>query len=359
MPVSISARGRLARLFFVPALSALALFSLFLVDLSRQQARAQDGGEVTVYSYRQPFLIRPLLNAFERDTGVNVNILFAKKGLVERVAIEGENSPADVILTVDIGRLTRGVEEGVTQSVSSPALEANIPAAYRDPEGHWFGLTRRARVVYASKERVADAGLTYESLAEPKWRGRICIRDGQHVYNVALFAAHLAHHGAAATRAWLQGLKANLARTPAGNDRAQVQGVFAGECDLAIGNTYYMGAMQTNEKKPEQQLWADSVRILFPVFEGGGTHVNLSGMMMARHAPNRDNALKLMEYLSGAQAQEIYAQVNFEYPVDESVPWSERTRSWGEFESDGLSLAELASHRKAASRLVDEVDFNQ
>ena len=335
--------------------SALALGLLCILP---QDALAQEG-EVTVYSYRQPFLIRPLLNAFEDDTGINVNILFAKQGLLERVAIEGANSPADVILTVDIGRLTQGVSEGITQSVSSSVLEGNIPAEYRDPQGHWFGLTRRARVAYASKERVGDGNLTYESLADSKWRGRICIRDGQHAYNVALFAAHLAHHGEAATRAWLQGIQFNLARSPAGNDRAQVKGVFAGECDIAIGNTYYMGAMQTNEEKPEQKQWADSVRIVFPVFEGGGTHVNLSGMMMAKHAPNRDNALRLMEYLSSAKAQEIYAKVNHEYPVDEDVSWSQRTRSWGEFESDDLTLAEIASNRKAASRLVDEVDFNR
>ena len=352
MPISIFSRRSLPRLCL-----AAALCLAFLPW--PQQVQAQDAGEVTVYSYRQPFLIRPLLDAFEAETGIKANILFAKQGLLERVVIEGRNSPADVILTVDIGRLTQGVSEGITQPVASPLLDANIPAAYRDPDGHWFGLTRRARVVYASKNRVAEESLTYESLAEPKWRGRICIRDGQHVYNIALFAAVLAHHGEEATRAWLRGLKANLARAPAGNDRAQVQGVFAGECDIAIGNTYYMGAMQTNDDKPEQKQWADSVRIIFPVFEAGGTHVNLSGMMMAKHAPNRDNALALMEYLSGAEAQEIYAQVNFEYPVGEDIPWSQRTRSWGEFESDHLTLAEIAANRKPASRLVDEVDFNQ
>ena len=346
---------KIASAFAVAVVSAVGFSPTFYSS----PAWAQDGGEVTVYSYRQPFLIRPLLNEFERDTGVNVNILFAKSGLLERVAIEGENSPADVILTVDIGRLTQGVSDGITQPVASAVLEGNIPAQYRDPDGHWFGLTRRARVVYASKERVSEARITYESLADEKWRERICIRDGQHVYNIALFAAVLAHHGEAAARAWLEGVRDNLARAPAGNDRAQVRGVFAGECDIAIGNTYYMGAMQTNDDKPEQKQWADSVRILFPTFEGGGTHVNLSGMMMARHAPNRKNALRLMEYLSGEGAQEIYAEVNFEYPVDAGVPWSERARSWGEFESDGLTLAEIAAHRKAASRLVDEVDFNR
>ena len=322
-------------------------------------AHAQGSGEVTIYSYRQPFLIRPLLDAFEAETGIKANVLFANKGLNERVKLEGRNSPADVILTVDIGRLTQAVEEDITQAVDSNILDANIPAIYRDPQGHWFGLTRRARIAYASKERVADDAISYEDLADARWRGRICIRDGQHAYNVALFAAFLSHHGKEKTRNWLDGLRSNLARSPVGNDRDQVKAVYAGQCDIAIGNTYYLGVMQTNDEKPQQKEWADSVRILFPTFENGGTHVNLSGMVMAKHAPNRANALRLMEFLSGEQAQQLYAEVNFEYPVEEGVAWSERTRSWGTFEADALSLEDIAAKRKDASRLVDEVDFNR
>lgn len=334
-------------------------FAMAFFCMSYTGARAQGSGEVTVYTYRQPFLIKPLLETFEEQTGIKANILFATAGLLERVKIEGVNSPADVILTVDIGRLTQAVEQGVTRSVSSTVLEANIPADYRDPEGHWFGLTRRARVAFVSRDRVVEEALTYESLADPEWRGRICTRDGQHAYNIALFAAFLVHHGTEKTRSWLEGLQANLARSPAGNDRDQVKSVHAGECDLAIGNTYYYGIMQTNNERPQQKEWARSVRILFPVFENGGTHVNLSGMVMAKHAPNAENARRLMEFLSGETAQQLYAQLNFEYPVGREVPWSERTLSWGTFTADALSLEDIAANRKAASLLVDEVDYNQ
>ena len=338
---------------------SLARFSLLSAIVVAAPAFAQESGEVTVYSYRQPFLIKPLLDAFTEETGIKTNFLFAGKGLLERVDLEGRNSPADVILTVDIGRLTQAVNQGITQPVASAVLEENIPAIYRDPRGHWFGLTRRARVAYASKDRVDRNGISYEDLADPEWKGRICIRDGQHAYNVALFAAFLEHHGRAKTQEWLEDVRDNLARSPVGNDREQVKAVFAGECDIAIGNTYYLGVMQTNDQEPEQKQWADSVRILFPTFENGGTHVNLSGMVMAKHAPNRGNALKLMEFLSSETAQQLYAQINFEYPVGEDVPWSERTRSWGSFRADDVALETIAKNRKAASRLVDEVDFNR
>lgn len=337
-------------------LAAGGMMALGAVFVSQFPARA--GNEVNVYSYRQPFLVKPLFDAFTEKTGIKVNTIFAKKGLIERMAQEGANSPADVVLTVDIGRLDKAVREGVTQPLHSPVLSADIPESYRDPEGGWFGLTRRARVVYASRERVKQDTITYEELADPKWRGRICIRSGQHVYNIALFASMIAHHGEAEARRWLQGLKSNLARKPSGNDRAQVKGIHSGECDLAIANTYYMGKMQTNDKQPEQKEWARAARILFPDSEGRGTHVNISGMALARHAPNRDNAVRLMEFLAGDEAQRIYAEVNFEYPVKPSVPWSERVRSWGEFKADPISLDRIASLRKRASELVDEVRFN-
>ncbi len=315
--------------------------------------------EVNVYSYRQPFLVKPLFDAFTEKTGVAVNVIFASKGLIERMAQEGASSPADILLTVDIGRLNKAVVEDVSQPVTSKTLEANIPAEYRDPKGNWFGLTRRARVAYVSKERVKDTAITYADLADPKWKGRICIRSGQHVYNLALFASIIAHEGEKQAIDWLKGLKANLARKPSGNDRAQVKGVFGGECDIAIGNTYYMGKMQTNTKQAEQQDWAKSVRIVFPSTEGRGTHVNLSGMVMAKHAPNRENALKLMEFLSSDDAQQIYAEVNFEYPVNPSVPWSDRVKSWGEFKPDSLSLAKIAELTGLASEIVDQVQFNE
>ena len=313
-------------------------------------------GEVNVYSYRQPELVKPLFDAFTEETGIRVNVAFLKKGMIERLKAEGARSPADLVFTVDISRLNAVVEAGLTQPVDSPVLQKNIPPAFRDPGNQWFGLTTRARVVFASKERVGEGEVTtYEDLADPKWKGRICSRAGTHTYNLALTAAYIAHNGEEAARDWLLGLKANLARKPQGNDRAQVKAVWSGECDIALGYTYYMGKMLTN---PEQKPWADSVRIVFPVFEGGGTHVNISGMAMTRAAPNRDEALRLMEFLSSPRAQAIYAEQNFEYPVLEGAALSDIVAAWGSFTPDDKNLIEIARLRKAALRITEEVQFD-
>jgi iron(III) transport system substrate-binding protein len=334
-------------------------FALFpLLACLAVPALAENPGEVNVYSYRQPYLIDPLLKDFTAKTGIKVNVIFAEKGLIERMAAEGRNSPADVLLTVDIGNLTQAVDAGVSQPIHSEALEAAIPDSYRDKDGQWFGLTRRARVVYASKDRVKLDHITYEDLADPKWRGKICVRSGQHSYNVALIASMIAHHGEKWTEQWLKDVKANLARKPAGDDRMQVKGVYSGECDLAIGNTYYMGAMLKNDKEPEQKAWANSVNMLFPNTEDRGTHVNISGAIVAKNAPHKDNAVKLIEFLASDQGQKDYAEVNNEYPVKDGVPWSALVQSWGYFNADPISLNELAVTRKKASELVDKVDFD-
>ncbi len=335
---------------------ALALLPLALT--LAYGAKAEDSREVNVYSYRQPYLIDPLFKDFTEKTGVKVNVIFAEKGLIERIGAEGRNSPADVLLTVDVGNLMQAKDAGIGQPIQSEALETAIPEAYRDKDGFWVGLTRRARVVYASKERVKLDEINYEDLADPKWRGKICIRSGQHVYNVALIASMLAAHGEAETEQWLKGLKANLARKPAGDDRMQVKGVYSGECDLAIGNTYYMGAMLKNEKEPEQKAWANSVNLLFPNTKGRGTHVNISGAVLAKHAPHKENALKLLEFLASDEGQKDYAEVNNEYPVKGGVPWSPMVQSWGSFKPDPISLNEIAALRKTASELVDKVGFD-
>ncbi|MBB4121398.1 Fe(3+) ABC transporter substrate-binding protein [Martelella radicis] len=314
--------------------------------------------DVNIYSYRQPELIAPLLEAFEAETGINTNVLFLDTGLVERVKAEGANSPVDVILTVDIGRLTEAKEAEVTQPVESEIINADIPEQFRDPDGNWFALTKRGRVVYASKDRIGQVPITYEELSDPKWKGAICIRDGQHPYNIALIASMIAHHGAAYTEEWLEGLKANLARRPNGNDRSQAKAIMSGECDIALGNTYYVGLMMTNDKEPEQKEWAAAIDILFPNAEDRGTHVNVSGMAMAKHAPHPENALKLMEFLASPEAQEIYAEQVFEYPVMPGAEASEIVQSFGEIHPDDLSLTEIADHRREASELVDKTGFN-
>ena len=316
------------------------------------------GDAVNVYSYRQPELIAPLLDAFTAQSGIKTNVLFLKKGLVDRVKAEGLNSPADVILTVDIGRLSGAKKAGITQGLDNATINGNIPAEYRDNTGHWFGVTTRARILFTSKERVTQKAITYEELADPKWKGRICTRSGQHAYNVALFASMIAHHGEEYTEKWLTGLKNNLARKPEGNDRAQAKAIFAGECDIGIANTYYMGKMIVNEKKPEQKEWAAAIKIIFPNVEGRGTHVNISGIAMAKNSPNPDNARKLMEFLSGGKAQEIYAEIVYEYPVKAGTKSSDLVSGFGQLKSDKLSLEDIAKNRKAASRLVDKVGYN-
>ncbi|WP_069095314.1 Fe(3+) ABC transporter substrate-binding protein [Methyloligella halotolerans] len=325
---------------------------------AEDHAAEDQGGEVNVYSYRQPELIEPLFERFTEETGIDVNVVFSGKGLIERIKQLGPAAQADLLLTVDIGNLDQAVAEGIAAPVTTETLEEAVPSEYRAEDGSWWGLTRRARVVYASKDRVDQDAITYEELAEPKWKNRICIRSGQHVYNVALVASMIARHGEEETKTWLEGVKANLARKPAGNDRLQVKGVYAGECDVAIGNTYYMGVMATNEEEPEQKEWADSVEILFPNSEGRGTHVNLSGAVIVKDAPHKENAIKLLEFLASEEGQALYAEMNHEYPVREGVRWSELVQSWGDFEADDLSLQEIAEHRERASELIDEVNFD-
>lgn len=320
---------------------------------------AYAGDSVNVYSYRQPELIKPLTDAFTKETGLKTNVLFLKKGLVQRMVAEGVNSPADIILTADIGRMQGAEDAGVTQSLVSELINKTVPANYRDPEGNWFGITTRARVVYASNERVSQDTITYEELADPKWKGKICIRSGQHAYNIALIASMIAHHGETKTQAWLTGFKENLARKPNGNDRAGAKSIFSGECDLAVGNTYYVGLMQTNEKSPEQKDWAKSIKVLFPNSADRGTHVNISGMALAKHAPNKANAVKFMEFLASAKAQQIYGQQVFEYPVAPGVEASSIVKAFGDIKPDTLPLADIAKNRKVASELVDKTGFNE
>ena len=313
--------------------------------------------DVNVYSYRLSELVKPLFDAFTAETDIKVNVQFLKKGLVEKLVAEGDRSPADVILTVDISRLNSVVEAGVTQPVASNVLNANIPSEFRDPDNQWFAITSRARIVYASKERVKNGEVTtYEDFADPKWKGRICTRSGTNAYNLALTSAVIANHGETAAKNWLEGVKGNLARKPQGNDRAQVKAIYAGECDISIGNTYYMAKMLSN---PDQVAWANSVRIVFPKFENGGTHMNVSGIAMTKSAPNKQNALKLMEWLSGDEAQKIYAEANGEYPINPKLSASKLVVSWGEFTPDDTPLIEIAKLRPASLKLTEIVAFDE
>nr|WP_261925039.1 Fe(3+) ABC transporter substrate-binding protein [Shewanella sp. NFH-SH190041] len=316
---------------------------------------AQATEKVTVYSYRQPFLIEPLLQDFTDKTGIDVELVFAKKGLTQRLAREGRLSPADLVLTSDFSRLMTLVERDLTSPVNSSVLQQNIPVQFRAGDNQWFALTMRVRNIYSSKTRLGKLAINYEDLANPEYKGKICSRSGKHPYNIALVASMIAHHGEAETKTWLTGLKANLARRPQGNDRAQVKAVEQGLCDLALGNSYYLGKMINN---PKQRAWADAVEINFPNQTGRGAHINVSGMALTKYAPNRPAAVKLMEYLASDRAQQRYAEANYEYPVKPGVTESALVASWGAFRPDNLPIQALADYHKAAVRLLDEVRFD-
>lgn len=312
--------------------------------------------EVNIYSYRQPELIAPLTEAFTKETGIAVNTVFLEKGMVERLQAEGDLSPADLILTVDISRLLEAVNAGVTQGVVTDTLTANVPAAFRDVEGQWYGLTTRGRIVYASKERVAEGEVTtYEDLADPKWKGRICTRSGSHPYTLGLLGAVVAKYGEEAAETWMKGVKANLAKKAEGNDRSQVKSIWAGECDISLGNTYYMVAMLNDD---EQKAWAESVRIEFPAFENGGTHMNVSGVALTKAAPNRENAVRMMEWLVSDEAQKIYAEIVGEYPVKPGVEPSDVVKGFGAFTPDETPLTAIGEARPTALKIVERIDFD-
>lgn len=338
----------------VPAwLSAGVAIALAAFAPGSAQAQSK---EINLYTYREAQLIQPLLEAFTKETGIKVNVISANSGLEQRIKAEGANSPADVLLTVDIGRLEDAVNAGITQPIKSAALDKAVTPQYRDPDGHWYGVSKRARVIYASKDRVKQNAITYEELADPKWKGKICIRSGQHIYNNALFAAYIAKHGEAEAEKWLRGLKANLAQKPSGGDRETARDVAAGKCDIGIGNTYYWALM--NDKEADKKAWADATRVILPTFKNGGTHVNLSGVVLAKHAPNKDNAMKFIEWLASEKAQHMYADLNYEYPVLPGVPVNPTIASYGPLTADPMPISKIADYKKAAATLVDKVGFD-
>jgi len=328
---------------------------LLTIGLWAASAGAQ---EVNLYTTREPGLVEPLLAAFTRDTGVKVNTIFVRDGLAERVAAEGQRSPADLLMTVDIGNLVDLVDKGLTQSVQSTVLDAAVPANLRGAGGAWFALSLRARVLYAAKD-LDLTSFNYEDLANERWRGKVCIRAGQHPYNTALFGAFLAHNGEAATETWLRGVKANLARAATGGDRDVARDIMGGICDIGIANSYYVGLMRSGAGGPDQRLWGDAIKIILPTFASGGTQVNVSGAALAKHAPNRAAAVQLLEYLVSDAAQKVYAEANFEYPVKAGAALDPLIAALGTLEVDALPLTDIARNRAVASRLVDKVGFDQ
>jgi len=320
-------------------------FSSFLVTANE---------EVNVYSYRQPFLVKPLFDQFTQQSGIKVNVVFAKKGMAERLTREGEYSPADVLLTTDISRLIELQDKDLLQKISSSTINDAIPAQYRAQDDTWFALTTRVRNIYSAK-RLGNVDFNYEDLADEKYQGRICTRSGKHPYNVALVASMIAEHGEEQTVVWLEKVKNNLARKPQGSDRAQVQAIHQNLCDVSLGNSYYFGKMLKDKK---QKIWADAVNINFPNQKNRGAHVNISGMALAKYAPNKKNAKRLMEFLVSRPAQKLYAETNMEYPVRSDVASSTLVASWGNFKADKLSLTTIAKQRKLALKLIDKTQFD-
>jgi iron(III) transport system substrate-binding protein len=337
----------------VPALSRIALAAALAAASSAALAQS---GEVNVYSYREQKLIQPLFDAFTKDTGIKVNVVSASSGLEQRIATEGANSPADVLLTVDVARLQDAVTAGIAQPIKSATLDKAVPAQYRDPNGLWYGISMRARVLYASKDRVKDSAITYEQLADPKWKGKICIRSGQHMYNNALFAAYVVKHGEAKAEEWLKGLKANLAQKPSGGDREVARDIAAGKCDIGLANTYYWALM--NDKETDKKPWAEATRVILPTFAGGGTHVNLSGVVVVKTSPNKANGTKLIEWLVGEKAQHMYADQNYEYPLLAEIAINPTIKSYGKITPDAMPIAKIAEQKKTAATLVDKVGFD-
>ncbi len=332
----------------------LAPLALSLAVLGPAQAAA---AEVNIYTTREPKLMEPLLEAYTKETGTKVNVVFLKDGLAERVAAEGTSSPADLMMAVDAGNLIDLVDKGLTQPIASETLKAAVPEQLRGADDQWFALSWRARVIYAAKDLGIDT-ITYEDLADPKFSDQICIRSGQHPYNTALVAAYIAHHGAEETEKWLVGLRDNLARKPGGGDRDVAKDIVGGICKLGPANSYYVGLMRSGSGGPEQRPWGDGIDVKLATFRDGGTHVNISGVVLAKNAPNKEEAINLVEYLVSDEAQQIYAKANYEYPVKAGVPLDPIIASFGEIKIDRMPLAEVVKNRKMATELIDRVGFD-
>lgn len=315
--------------------------------------------EVNLYTTREPGLIIPLLEAFTQKTNIKVNTVFVKDGLIERVKAEGARSPADLLMTVDIGNLIDLVDAQITQPLESTVLQEAIPAHLRGDDHQWFTLSMRDRVAYVTTEIDDIQQLNYEDFADPKWKGKVCIRAGQHPYNTAMIAAMIAHNGVEATEKWLRDVKANLGRKATGGDRDVARDILGGICDVGIANAYYVGRMKNAKQGSADYKWGQAIRVIRPTFaKSGGTHVNISGAALAKYAPNKDSAIQLMEYLVSDTAQSLYAKANYEYPVKIGVELDPVVASFGPLQVDSLPLVEIAKHRKQASELVDKVGFD-
>lgn len=339
--------------------SSIKFTACLLLGLLAGNANAQaEAATVNLYSARSEPLIKPLLQRFTAQTGIRVNLVTGKAdALLKRLQIEGQNSPADLLLTTDAGRLHRAKQAGVTQPVSSPLIEQTVPAQYRDPDGHWVGLSLRARPILYVKGKVQPQQLSsYEALTDAQWKGRICIRSSNNIYNQSLLASMIAANGAAAAQQWANGLVANLARPPRGGDRDQIKAAASGQCDIAIANTYYLAGM-LNGKDPAQKAAAEKLAVFWPNQDGRGAHVNVSGAAVTRSAKHPQAARQLIEFLLSEQSQAWYGKANGEYPVRSEVAQSAVLQGFGSYRADTLNLAQLGELNAQAVRIMDRAGW--
>ena len=315
--------------------------------------------EINIYSHRQPFLINPFLEEFTNETGIKTNVVYSKTGLAERLQAEGENSPADVILTVDIARLYVYKDKDLLASIESKKLEKNIPQHLRSPDNTWFGLSKRSRVIVVSKDSDASERIKrLEDLSDPQWKGKVCSRPGSHVYNRALMASMIAAHGEVKAEEWAKGLVSNLARRPQGNDRAQVKAIYEGQCEIGIINNYYFGKLKFSDD-PKQREWTKNLKLIFPNQEEGdrGSHVNISGGGVVKFSKNKEEAIALLEFLTDKKAQNLYGEINFEYPVNPAISPTKELLSWGTFREDNLQIIKIAELAPLAQKIIDRVGW--
>lgn len=346
------------------AFSALIIATLFSACSSDEQASNKTDNaqastqEVNLYSARKEALIKPLLDQFTAETGINVNLITGKAdALLKRMQIEGKNSPADILITTDAGRLHRAKAAKLTQAITSETLSALIPANYRDSENHWFGLSLRARPIVYVKDKVDPSTLsTYEALAEDEWKNRICIRSSGNIYNQSLVAAFIANNGEAATEAWAKQFVSNFARAPKGGDRDQIKAAVSGQCDIAIVNTYYLAGMLSSEDDAERAT-AEKVAVFWPNQAEQGAHVNISGAAIMAAAKHKDNAVKLLTFLANDDSQAWYAETNGEYPIRDGIAISKQLESWGPFKKDTLNLDQLGQLNPDAVKVMDRAGW--
>lgn len=317
-----------------------------------------DEDVVNVYTHRHYKADDELFAQFTKETGIKVNIVNASADeLIQRLETEGKDSEADILITVDAGRLYRAQQRDLLQPISTETLLANIGPEFREPNGYWYGMTYRARIIAYAKDRVNPEDIkSYEDLADPKWKGKILIRSSENIYNQSLLASIIMADGEEKANEWAKGVVANMARTPKGSDRDQVKAVASGEGDIAVVNTYYIGLMLNDENEEERKA-GETVGIIFPNQADRGTHINVSGIAVTKYAPHKENAIKLIEFLSGEPAQKVLANMNYEYPINPKVSKASILETWGDFKADNLELSLLGKHNSDAVKIFDQAGW--